>query len=51
MIVDAVAVSMWLWPVSGVYLWWRRTRKPVLGVVCLVAGLLSFAGLVVLFCM
>jgi hypothetical protein len=49
-IVDAVAVSMWLWVVSGVYLWWRRARRPLLGAVCLAAGLLSFAGLVILFC-
>ncbi|HEC03785.1 MAG TPA: hypothetical protein ENI81_09640 [Phycisphaerales bacterium] len=50
-IVDAVAVSMWLWVVSGVYLWWRRARKPLPGAVCLAAGLLSFAALVILFCM
>ncbi|MHC4169927.1 MAG: PepSY domain-containing protein [Planctomycetota bacterium] len=50
-IVDAVSVSMWLWVVSGVYLWWRRARKPFLGAVCLVAGVVSFAGLVVLFCL
>jgi len=50
-IVDVVAVSMWLWVISGVYLWWRRTRKLALGVVCLAAGLLSFIGLVFLFCM
>jgi hypothetical protein len=49
-IVDAVAVSMFLWVVSGIYLWWRRTRKLVIGLVCLVAGLLSFAGLVLMFC-
>lgn len=50
-IVDAVAISMWLWVVSGVYLWWRRTRKLTLGVACLVAGVVSFVGLVALFCM
>lgn len=50
-IVDAVAVSMWLWVVSGVYLWWRRTRKLALGAACLVAGIMSFAALVVLFCL
>jgi uncharacterized iron-regulated membrane protein len=36
--VDAVAVSMFLWVISGVYLWWRRTRKLLIGFVCLVAG-------------
>ncbi len=50
-IVDLVAISMWLWVISGVYLWWRRTRKLALGVVCMVAGVVSFVGLVVLFCM
>ncbi len=50
-IVDAVSISMWLWGISGVYLWWRRSRKLTLGVVCLVAGVVSFVGLVVLFCM
>ncbi|MHC4701064.1 MAG: hypothetical protein ACYTFQ_10855 [Planctomycetota bacterium] len=50
-IVDAVSISMWLWVISGVYIWWRRSRKLVLGVVCLVAGVVSFVGLVVLFCM
>lgn len=50
-IVDVVSVSMWLWVISGVYLWWRRTRKAALGVACLVAGVVSFVGLVVLFCM
>ena len=50
-IVDVVSISMWLWVISGVYLWWRRTRKLLFGIVCLVAGVLAFAGLVVLFCM
>lgn len=50
-IVDAVAISMWLWVISGVYLWWQRSRKLKFGAVCLVAGVLSFVALVVLFCM
>lgn len=50
-IVDAVSVSMWLWALSGVYLWWRRSRKLLIGLVCLVVGLLLFLGLVFLFCM
>ena len=50
-IVDTVSISMWLWVISGVYLWWRRTRKLALGVVCMAAGLLSCIGLVLLFCM
>ena len=49
-VVDAVAVSMWLWVISGVYLWARRPNKRKLGTVCLVAGCLLFAGLVVMLC-
>lgn len=49
-IVDAVAVSMWLWVFSGVYLWWRRSRKLLLGWACLIVGALLFVGLVILFC-
>jgi hypothetical protein len=50
-IVDIVSISMWLWVVSGIYIWWRKSRKLVLGVACLVAGVVSFVGLVILFCM
>lgn len=50
-IVDLVSISMWLWVVSGIYLWWRKSRKFTLGVACLIAGVVSFVGLVVLFCM
>ena len=49
-IVDAVAISMWLWAFSGVYLWWRRSRRILLGWACLIVGVLSFLGLVLLFC-
>jgi hypothetical protein len=49
-IVDAVAISMWLWVFSGIYLWWRRSRKLLIGFVCLIAGVVAFLGLVVLFC-
>lgn len=49
-VVDLVAISMWLWVISGVYIWWRRAKKPILGVVCLIAGVVSFVGLVVMFC-
>jgi hypothetical protein len=50
-IVDLVSISMWLWVISGVYLWWRRSRRRLIGILSLVAGVLSFVGLVVLFCM
>lgn len=49
-IVDAVAVSMWVWAFSGVYLWWRRSRKLLLGWACLIVGALVFVGLAILFC-
>jgi len=49
-IVDGVALSMWLWVFSGVYLWWRRSRTLLLGWACLIVGFISFLGLVVLFC-
>jgi hypothetical protein len=49
-IVDAVAISMWLWVITGIYLWARRPKKRKLGTVCLVAGCLLFAGLVLMLC-
>ncbi len=49
-IVDGVAISMWLWVFSGAYLWWRRSRKLLLGWTCLIVGALLFVGLVILFC-
>ena len=49
-IVDVVAVSMWLWVFSGVFLWWRRRRRLLLGWACLLGGVLSFVGLAILFC-
>ncbi len=49
-IVDVVSVSMWLWILTGIYLWYRRSRKLLLGCVCAVAGLLLFVVLAVLLC-
>ena len=49
-IVDAVAVSMLLWVITGVYLWYRRSRRLLIGTLCVVAGLLLFICLTVLFC-
>ncbi len=48
-VVDTVAVSMWLWAISGVYLWARRPRR-LLGGLCFAAGMVIFAVLVVLLC-
>jgi len=50
-IVDAVAISMWLWVLSGVYLWLRRPRRRPVGGACLAAGVVLFVTLVILFCL
>ncbi|MCP4611023.1 MAG: hypothetical protein GY845_20130 [Planctomycetes bacterium] len=49
-IVDAVAVSMLLWVLTGVYLWYRRSKRLLIGTLCVVTGLLLFVCLTVLFC-
>jgi len=49
-IVDGVAVSMLLWVLTGVYLWYRRSRRLLIGTLCVVTGLLLFVCLTVLFC-
>ena len=49
-IVDAVAISMFLWVVTGVYLWYRRSKKLLFGCLCVVAGLILFICLVFMFC-
>ncbi len=49
-LVDVVSVSMWLWIVSGIYLWARRPRKRIAGGVCAVGGSVLFVWLVVLLC-
>lgn len=48
--VDVVALSLWFWIVSGIYIWARRPRKRLLGGVCVVAGSLLFGSLVMLLC-
>ena len=50
-VVDVVTVSTVIWVVSGIYLWARKPRKRLPGGVCLVAGCLLFAGLVVGLCL
>ena len=49
-IVDAVAISLWLWVISGVYLWVRRPNKRKLGTVCVVMGCALFVALVTWLC-
>lgn len=48
--VDGVAISTWIWIVSGIYLWARRPKNRVWGGICLVAGLVLFAVLVAFIC-
>lgn len=49
-VVDAVAVTMVFWVVSGIYIWARRPRKRLLGGICIAAGCLLFLLLVILLC-
>lgn len=49
-IVDATTTSTVIWVISGIYLWARKPRKRLLGGLCLIAGTLLFAALVVLLC-
>jgi hypothetical protein len=49
-LVDAVAVSLWLWVISGIYLWARRPSKRKLGGACLALGGILFAVLVAWLC-
>ncbi|MBW7991399.1 MAG: hypothetical protein FVQ84_15495 [Planctomycetes bacterium] len=49
-IVDAIAISMLLWVLTGVYLWYRRSRRLLIGTLCVVTGLLLFVCLTVLLC-
>jgi len=50
-IVDLVCVSMWLWVVSGIYIWFRKRKQRVSGNICLAAGCVLFCVLVVLLCL
>ena len=48
LVVDALIVSIWLWGISGVYMWAAKGGKKRLGAVSLGAGVALFAVLVVL---
>lgn len=50
LLVDVVVISIWLWVVSGFYLWLRRSRKRFLGGACAIAGSVLFIVLVLLLC-
>jgi hypothetical protein len=48
--VDLAVFSMWLWVISGIYLWARVPRKRKWGAVAVVGGGLLFAILVIALC-
>ena len=50
-VVDMAAVSMWLWAISGIYIWVRGPRKRFSGGIALLGGCLLFIVLTVLFCL
>jgi len=50
-IVDLVSVSMWLWVVSGVYIWFRKRKQRISGNISLAAGCVLFCVLVVMLCL
>lgn len=49
-IVDAVTISLWLWVISGLYLWWRMPRKRIPGGISIGIGLFLFLLLVYMMC-
>ena len=49
--VDAATISMWLWVLTGIYIWFRVPRKRALGSLCVIGGSTLFIILVVLLCL
>jgi len=47
-IVDLFVISIWLWLVSGIYMWASRGGKKKVGWISLVAGVVAFIVLVIL---
>lgn len=50
-LVDVVSICLWLWVLSGIYIWARRPKKRLWGGVCVLAGIVLFGVLVVAFCL
>ncbi|MCP4604876.1 MAG: hypothetical protein GY847_30875 [Proteobacteria bacterium] len=50
-IVDLVCISMWLWVISGIYIWFRKKKQRISGNLCLAAGCVLFCVLVVMLCL
>ena len=51
MMVDAVTITMWLWVLTGLYIWFRVPRKRALGSLCVIGGSVLFIVLVVFLCL
>jgi len=50
-IVDVVTISMWLWVLTGLYIWFKVPRRRLLGSLCVIGGSVLFIVLVVLLCL
>jgi hypothetical protein len=48
--VDVVTVSMWMWVLSGFYIWLRRPRRRLVGSLFAVGGSILFIVLTILLC-
>jgi hypothetical protein len=49
-VVDAVTVSMWVWVLSGFYIWLRRPHRRLLGSLFVLGGSILFIVLTILLC-
>ncbi|OHB66025.1 MAG: hypothetical protein A2Y77_00310 [Planctomycetes bacterium RBG_13_62_9] len=49
-IVDVVTISMWVWVLSGFYIWLRRPRTRLIGSLFALGGSLLFIVLTILLC-
>ena len=49
-LVDVVTISMWMWVLSGFYIWLRRPRTRLVGSFFAVGGSVLFILLTILLC-
>jgi hypothetical protein len=49
-IVDIVTVSMWVWVLTGLYIWFHRPRTRLVGSLCALGGSVLFLVLTLLLC-
>jgi hypothetical protein len=50
-LVDAVSICLWVWIVSGIYIWARRPKKRLWGSICVISGSALFIILVIVLCL